>query len=70
MPATAPTTTRSAIQLSIGDRITAPDGAVHTVTGVEHYDVGLGITDIDTDTGIHLTKHGYERMERIYDVQV
>lgn len=62
------TTTKAAIHLNEGDRIIAPDGAVHTVTAVEHYDVGNGCTEIDTDTGVHLTKWGAERRERCYDV--
>lgn len=64
----AVTVSRSAIQLSIGDRIVAPDGAVHTVTSVEQFDLGNGITTFTTDTGIELTKQGYERREPAYDI--
>ena len=64
------TNIRSAIQLSTGDRIVGPDGAIHTVTAVDHYDLGQGITEIDTDTGIHLRKMGWQRREPAYDVVV
>lgn len=66
----AATAVRSAIQLSVGDRIVAPDGVVHTVTSVEQFNVGNGITAFTTDTGIEITKQGYGRREPAYDILV
>lgn len=65
-----PTVSRSAIQLQVGHVIVAPDGGHHTVTTVDHYDVGLGITVFTTDTGLELSYQGAERRTGMYDVLV
>lgn len=58
----------SAMRLRVGDVILGADDNLHTITALEHYDVGRGLLCIETSTGVRLTVQGSERFDATFVV--
>lgn len=59
---------RTAIQLSVGDVIVAPDGTQHTVTDIQRHELEGAWLTIITDTGMKLDKSRNQAKLDTYNV--
>ncbi len=62
-------TTKSAIQLSKGDVIVAPDGSKHTVTEIQHHGLAGVLLTIVTDTGLSIDKTEFDAKADVYEIE-